>query len=325
MAGPLLQVQNLQTYFFTEEGVVKSVNNVSFDIYPGETVGVVGESGCGKSVTALSILQLIKTPGEIVGGKILFNSEDLLEKTKKEILKIRGNHISMIFQDPMTSLNPAFTIGNQIMEVITLHQKKNKKEATELTINMLRKVGIPEPERRIHEYPHQISGGMKQRVMIAMALSCNPQLLIADEPTTALDVTVQKQILDLMKQLKDDFGTAIMLITHDLGVVAEICSRVIVMYAGNVVEYADVKSLFESPQHPYTLGLINSIPKITESRERLQTIEGYVPSANRTTVGCGFLPRCQYTDEQCRTTQPELQKIGEGHYVRCWHPLNENR
>ena len=320
MSDPLLRLSNLQTHFFTEEGVVRAVDGVDFEIYGGETLGVVGESGCGKSVTALSIMRLIPDPpGKIVGGEIIFEGQNLLEKSDSEMRRIRGNDISMIFQEPMTSLNPVYTVGDQIAEAIELHQKKKKKEALELAVEMLKKVGIPLPEQRVHEYPHQLSGGMRQRVMIAMALSCNPRILLADEPTTALDVTIQAQILELMKELRDDFGTAIMMITHDLGVIAEVCDRVVVMYAGKVVEYAEVKTLFKKPQHPYTWGLMNSIPKLTEQKKRLMTIEGVVPDADKIPEGCSFHPRCQFADDKCRDHEPEIQETESEHYVRCWY------
>lgn len=317
----LLKLEDLQTYFYTDDGVVKSVDGVSFDIFKGETLGVVGESGCGKSVTSLSIMRLIPIPpGKIAGGHIWFDGEDLVKKTEAEMRKIRGNDISMIFQEPMTSLNPVYTVGDQISEVIILHQKVSKKEALEQTVEMLRKVGIPSPEKRVHEYPHQLSGGMRQRVMIAMALSCNPKLLIADEPTTALDVTIQAQILELMKELKDEFNTAIMLITHDLGVVAEVCDRIAVMYAGKIVEYSDVETIFGRPQHPYTWGLLKSIPKLEGHVGRLMTIEGVVPSPLNLPKGCTFNPRCRFSTDKCRESMPDIHEIRPGHSVRCWHP-----
>ncbi len=317
----LLQLDDLKTYFYTEDGVVKAVDGVTFEIYKGETLGVVGESGCGKSVTSLSIMRLIPNPpGKIEGGHIWFEGEDLVSKSGSEMRKIRGNDISMIFQEPMTSLNPVFTVGDQIAEAIILHQKVSKKEAIEKAIEMLRKVGIPSPEKRVYEYPHQLSGGMRQRVMIAMALSCNPKLLIADEPTTALDVTIQAQILELMKELKDEFNTAIMMITHDLGVVAEVCDRVAVMYAGKVVEYSDVKTIFGRPQHPYTWGLLKSIPKLEGNPERLMTIEGVVPNPLYLPEGCKFHPRCRFATDKCRESEPEIEDLKPGHSVRCWYP-----
>lgn len=316
---PLLSVRGLKTYFQSEEGLVPAVDGVSFDLKKGGTLGIVGESGSGKSVTSLSIMRLIPSPpGKIVDGEILFEGEDLLKKSPAEMRKIRGNDISMIFQEPMTSLNPVFTIGDQIMEAIILHQKLDKKEAREKAIDMLRLVGIPEPQRRVDEYPHQLSGGMRQRVMIAMALSCNPKLLIADEPTTALDVTIQAQILDLMRKLRDELGTSIILITHDLGVIAEMVEEVIVMYAGKIVERTDVRSLFRDPKHPYTEGLLGSLPKLGEKADRLQTIEGVVPSPFNMPTGCRFHPRCQYARDICREEQPELLTLGEGHEAACF-------
>jgi len=319
VAEKLLEVRGLKTYFYTEDGVVPAVDGVDFSINKGETIGIVGESGCGKSVTSLSIMRLIPNPpGKIVDGEIIFEGSDLLKKTEAEMRKIRGNEISMIFQEPMTSLNPVFTIGNQIIEAIVLHQNLDKAAAREKAIEMLRLVGIPSPERRVDEYPHQLSGGMRQRVMIAMALSCNPKLLIADEPTTALDVTIQAQILDLMRQLRDEFGTSIMLITHDLGVVAELAEKVVVMYAGKIVERADVKLLFGDPMHPYTLGLLGSIPKLTVEQERLQVIEGVVPDPAYMPKGCRFHPRCQDAQEICKVEEPELLTHRPGHEVACW-------
>ncbi len=319
MADRLLEVQGLKTYFYTEDGVVPAVDGVDFSIDRGETLGIVGESGCGKSVTSLSIMRLIPDPpGKIVDGEIFFEGSDLLKKTEAEMRKIRGNDISMIFLEPMTSLNPVFTIGNQIIEAIVLHQNLDKGAAREKAIEMLRLVGIPSPEKRVDEYPHQLSGGMRQRVMIAMALSCNPKLLIADEPTTALDVTIQAQILDLMRHLRDEFGTSIMLITHDLGVIAELAERVVVMYAGKIVERADVKLLFGDPMHPYTLGLLGSIPKLTEQQSRLQVIDGVVPDPAFMPQGCRFHPRCKEVQEICRVEEPELVKRTPGHEVACW-------
>lgn len=317
----LLQLEDLKTYFYTEDGVVKAVDGVNFEIYKGETLGVVGESGCGKSVTSLTIMRLIPNPpGKIAGGHIWFEGEDLVTKSEADMRKIRGNEISMIFQEPMTSLNPVYTVGDQISEAIILHQKLSKKDAMEKAVEMLRKVGIPSPEKRVHEYPHQLSGGMRQRVMIAMALSCNPKLLIADEPTTALDVTIQAQILELMKQLKDEFNTAIMLITHDLGVVAEVCQRVAVMYAGKVVEYSNVQNIFGNPQHPYTWGLLKSIPKLDSPVKRLMVIDGVVPNPLHLPEGCKFHPRCRFATDKCRQEEPEIKDIKPGHSVRCWYP-----
>jgi peptide/nickel transport system ATP-binding protein/oligopeptide transport system ATP-binding protein len=315
----LVEVKNLQTYFYTEEGVVKAVDGVDYEIYPGETLGIVGESGCGKSVTSLSIMRLVESPpGKIEGGEINFQGKDLTKLSEKEMRKIRGNDISMIFQEPMTSLNPVYTVGDQIIEAIMLHKGVKRKEARQQAIEMLQKVGIPLPEQRVDEYPHQLSGGMRQRVMIAMALSCDPQLLIADEPTTALDVTIQAQILELMNSLKESYGMAIMMITHDLGVIAEVSDRVAVMYAGKVVEYTDVDSLFEDPKHPYTWGLMNSIPKLDKDVERLDAIPGSVPSPLNFPEGCKFNTRCPLAEGKCFTDEPELIDAEAGHKVRCW-------
>ena len=319
----LLQAQGLKTYFFTFEGVAKAVDDVSFYLDTGETLGLVGESGCGKSVTALSIMRLIpEPPGRIVSGKILFDGVKLLDLTTKQMRDIRGNRISMIFQEPMTSLNPVYTIGNQISEMFILHEKLSKRESWEKSIEMLRKVQIPAAEKRVHEYPHQLSGGMRQRAMIAMALSCNPEILIADEPTTALDVTIQAQIIELMLQLKEDFNAAIILITHDLGVIAEIAQRVVVMYAGKVVEEGQTITIFEEPKHPYTQGLLKSIPKLGErsrhGRERLKEIEGIVPSLYELPPGCSFYPRCPQRMALCQEHVPELIDTGGNHRVSCW-------
>ncbi len=318
MSEKLVEIRNLRTHFYTEDGVVPAVDGVSLYIKRGETLGVVGESGCGKSVTSLSIMRLIPNPpGKIVGGEILFNGENLLKKPEAEMRKIRGNEVSMIFQEPMTSLNPVFTVGDQIAEAIQLHQGLHYKAALAKAVEMLRLVGIPEPQKRIHNYPHQMSGGMRQRIMIAMALSCNPKLLIADEPTTALDVTIQAQILELMKKLKKELGMAIMLITHDLGVVAEMCERVVVMYAGKVVEESDVVSLFKDPLHPYTEGLLQSVPRLDEQREKLHVIEGVVPNPMNMPEGCRFHPRCPHAEDRCKQVEPALEKVGEGRYVAC--------
>jgi len=316
----LIDVNDLQTYFHTEEGTVKAVDGVSFEIYPGETLGVVGESGCGKSVTSLSIMRLIESPpGQIENGEILFNGKDLTKLSQKEMRKIRGNDISMIFQEPMTSLNPVYTVGDQIMEAILIHKDVNKKQARQEAIDMLRKVGIPLPEQRVDEYPHQLSGGMRQRIMIAMALSCDPQLLIADEPTTALDVTIQAQILELMNSLKREFGMAIMMITHDLGVIAEVSDRVAVMYAGKIVEYTDVKTLYADPKHPYTWGLMHSIPHIEKDLDRLEAIPGNVPNPLNFPTGCKYNTRCPFATDKCRTDEPDIVEVEEGHHVACWH------
>jgi oligopeptide/dipeptide ABC transporter ATP-binding protein len=323
MNDNLVEVKNLKTYFFTDDGVVPAVDGVDFSIKKGETLGIVGESGCGKSVTSLSLLRLVPNPpGKIVDGEMYFKGENLLEKSESEMRKIRGNDISMIFQEPMTSLNPVFTVGEQISEAIELHQGLNKRDALAKAVEMLKLVGIPSAEQRVHEYPHQMSGGMRQRVMIAMALSCNPALLIADEPTTALDVTIQAQILELMKDLKERLGTAIMLITHDLGVVAEMAENVLVMYAGKVVEYADVKTIFKNPKHPYTVGLLGSIPRLDQPKEKLYVIEGVVPNPFNMPSGCRFHPRCPEAREICKTKEPELLHI-DGQQVRCWKYTDE--
>lgn len=322
MNQDLIQVGDLHTYFYTDEGVVKAVDGVDFSIGKGSTLGLVGESGCGKSVTALSILRLIQQPpGRIVRGRILFNNENLLDFSEQQMRKIRGNSISMIFQEPMTSLNPVFRIGDQISEVIRLHQAVSNRDAWDFSLEMLHKVGISDPERRIQEYPHQMSGGMRQRVMIAMALSCNPKMMIADEPTTALDVTIQAQILDLMNKLKEDFGTAILLITHNLGVVAEMAQYVAVMYAGKIVEHADVVELFNNPKHPYTQGLLESLPAINlpvPEDKQLKTIPGIVPSLSDLPEGCHFQERCFRCLDVCGKKSPMLFDVGSGHLVRCW-------
>ncbi|WRO23454.1 ABC transporter ATP-binding protein [Metallumcola ferriviriculae] len=319
LAEKLLQVKNLKTHFFTKEGVVKAVDGVDFDVEKGQTLGIVGESGSGKTITVMSLLRLIpQPPGKIVDGEVLFKGEDLLKKTEKQMRKIRGNEISMIFQDPMTSLNPVMTVGQQIIEAVTYHQKVTKKKARKKAIEALGLVGIPEPSQRVDDYPHQFSGGMRQRAMIAMALACNPELLIADEPTTALDVTIQAQILELMQKLQSDLGTSILLITHDLGVVAESCHQVLVMYAGNPVEKADVESIFEKPRHPYTLGLLHSLPKLgEEQRERLRPIEGNPPNLSSLPDGCNFAPRCDRAEEICLKSEPRVKEVEPGHWVSC--------
>ncbi|WP_027339343.1 ABC transporter ATP-binding protein [Halonatronum saccharophilum] len=325
MSEKILEVNNLKTHFFINKGVVKAVDGVSFSINKGETLGIVGESGSGKSVTSSSVMRLIPTPpGKIVDGEILFKGENILNKSMDEFRKIRGNEIAMIFQEPMTSLNPVYTIGDQIAEAIQLHQGLDKKEALKKAVGMLEKVGIPAPEDRVHEHPHQLSGGMRQRVMIAMALSCNPELLIADEPTTALDVTIQAQILELMRELRDEFNTAIMLITHDLGVIAEVADKVAVMYGGRVVEQTDVKTLFKNPKHPYTAGLINSIPTLEGDSGRLEPIEGNVPDPFSFPEGCKFANRCPFATDECMTKEPQLEKAEKGHDVRChrWENLD---
>jgi oligopeptide/dipeptide ABC transporter ATP-binding protein len=314
----LVDIRNLKTHFFTDDGVVKAVDGVTFPIYRGKTLGVVGESGCGKSVTALSTMRLIAPPGRIVDGQIIFDGKDIAQLPETEMRKIRGRDISMIFQEPMTSLNPVFTVGYQIAEAVMLHLKKSKSEAREHTIKMLDKVRIPSASTRVDEYPHQMSGGMRQRVMIAMALACNPKLLIADEPSTALDVTIQAQILDLMRDLQKEFGMSIMIITHDLGVVAELADHVAVMYASKVVEYAPVKELFAHPLHPYTLGLFRSRPSLaTKKGERLNVIAGSVPNPLRFPAGCKFHPRCPSAVERCKTVEPDLRELRPGHWVAC--------
>ncbi len=320
---PLLEVDALKTYFYARDGIVRAVDGVSFHVFPGETLAVVGESGCGKSVTSLSILRLIASPpGKIVGGRLLFEGRDLLHLTEDEMRSVRGNEISMIFQEPMTSLNPVLTIGRQIAEALRLHRGMSGKEALARAVEMLTLVKIPEAARRIDQYPHQLSGGMRQRVMIAMALACNPRLLIADEPTTALDVTIQAQILDLMRELKEKTGAAIVLITHDLGVVAEMAQRVVVMYAGRKVEEATVDDLFAHPRHPYTEGLLKSIPRLeaaqAEQHSRLAEIPGTVPSLKEEIAGCLFAPRCAYATERCRREYPPLEAKGSGHFAACW-------
>ena len=321
---PLLAVEDLRTWFYTRDGIVRAVDGVSCAVYPGETLAVVGESGCGKSVTSLSILRLIASPpGKIVSGRLLFEGRDLLELSEDAMRAIRGNEISMIFQEPMTSLNPVFTIGHQIGETLELHQGMDRRRATARAIEMLQLVKIPEPERRVRQYPHELSGGMRQRVMIAMALSCNPKLLIADEPTTALDVTIQAQILDLMRELKAETGAAIILITHDLGVVAEMAQRVVVMYAGRKVEEAPVDALFARPLHPYTNGLLGSIPRLAEAaeggeRKRLVEIPGMVPSLKEVVPGCLFAPRCPHATARCAAEYPPLEEKSAGHWVACW-------
>jgi len=322
---PLIEIENLKTYFYTEDGVVRAVDGVDFTIEEEKTLGVVGESGCGKSVTALSIMGLIQIPpGKIEEGEILYHrngkSKDLTELNPKgkEYRSIRGNEIAMIFQEPMTSLNPVYTIGNQIIEAITLHQHLRKKDARKKAIEMLHAVGIPLPEQRIDDYPHQLSGGMRQRAMIAMALSCNPSLLIADEPTTALDVTIQAQVLDLMNDLRKDFRTAIMFITHDLGVIADMADDVVVMYLGKIVEGSDVRSVFHDPKHPYTQGLMNSIPSLATKKERLVPIRGVVPDPFEVPPGCGFEPRCPHAMDVCKTQIPPLKEVVSHHWGACW-------
>lgn len=320
---PLLEINELATSFFTKGEEIRAVNQVSLTLKPGEILGLVGESGCGKSATAHSILRLIPSPpGKIVSGEIRYRGKDLLQLTEKEMRRIRGNQISMIFQEPMTALNPVFTVGNQIGEVFRVHRGMSRREALQASIEMLKKVRMPEPEKRAREYPHQLSGGMRQRVMIAMALACEPELLIADEPTTALDVTIQAQILDLMRDLQRDLNTAVVLITHDLGVVAEMADRVAVMYAGEIVEETDVRTIFKKPLHPYTRGLIGSIPVLGDLKDNLTTIPGVVPSLIDLPVGCRFASRCtariEYGLEICLEKKPSLLEVAADHKVRCW-------
>jgi len=314
----VLEVKNLKTVFFTNSGLFKAVDDVSFTVKRGETLAIVGESGCGKSVTALSLMRLVPDPpGRIVGGSVTLEGTDLLALNEAEMRAVRGNRISMIFQEPMTSLNPVMRIGDQIVEAVRLHRNIPAREARTIAVEMLRLVRIPEPARRAKEYPHQLSGGMRQRAMIAMALACRPALLIADEPTTALDVTIQAQILELMRDLKASTGIAIILITHDLGVVAEICDHVAVMYAGEIVEYAPVGALFAAPQHPYTIGLLGSIPRLDAKAEELAAIEGMVPDMAELPTGCRFAPRCPFVRERCRQASPPLAVVGAGHRSRC--------
>ena len=315
----LLEVKNLRTYFYTDDGIAKAVDGVSFSLEKGETLGIVGESGCGKSVTALSIMRLL--PGhtaKIESGEILFSGKDITRLNEKEMRRIRGNEISMIFQEPMTSLNPSYTCGNQITEAITAHLNISGKEAKDKAVNILRAAGISNPEKRLNEYPHQLSGGIRQRVMIAIALSCNPKILIADEPTTALDVTVQAQILDLMKKLQADAGMGLILITHDLGVIAEMSDNVVVMYASKVVEYGSAEEIFYNPKHPYTIALLESIPRLTTEKGRLPSIEGTVPSSLNYPAGCRFAARCKEADAGCGIEDPPASRISDGHYSFCW-------
>lgn len=314
----ILEVNDLTTYFFTDKGVVKAVDGNSFVLKEGQTLGIVGESGCGKSITAMSILNLIERPGKIVKGSIKFNGEELVGISEKKLRHYRGNEISMIFQEPMTSLNPVFRVGDQIGESLVLHQNMNKKEAHEKAIELIKLVGIPRPEKVVRDYPHQLSGGMRQRVMIAMALACNPKILIADEPTTALDVTIQAQILSLMNDLQKKTNTAIMLITHDLGVVAQMADHVIVMYSGKIVESASAIQLFENPKHPYTIGLLDSIPNLDEDKERLNSIEGVVPNPFELPDGCYFAPRCKHAMDICWKKQPQDTVVGTNHTTKCF-------
>ncbi|MDQ0350476.1 peptide/nickel transport system ATP-binding protein [Alkalibacillus filiformis] len=319
MSDVILELEDLHTHFFTDSGEIPAVDGVSFKVHKGEVVGVVGESGCGKSVTSLSIMQLVPSPpGKIVSGQINFKGENLAQATEKRMRQVRGNEISMIFQEPMTSLDPLYTIGNQLIEAIRMHRKMSKKEAKRKAIDMLNLVGIPRPSEVVDEYPHQLSGGMRQRVMIAMAMSCDPEVLIADEPTTALDVTIQAQILDLMRGLNKEHNTGILLITHDLGIVAEMCDRVVVMYAGQVVEEGSVREILKDPKHPYTKGLIRSLPKIHEKEQKLYSIPGTVPKVSMEHVGCRFAPRCEYTFDRCFSDDPELYETDVERRSRCF-------
>jgi oligopeptide/dipeptide ABC transporter ATP-binding protein len=319
MSGAILQVEELQTQFTTDDGVVRAVDGVSFEVHAGETLALVGESGSGKSVTALSILRLLPEPaGRVAGGRVILHGRDLLALPPAAMRRVRGREISMVFQEPMTSLNPVFTCGDQIVEALVLHERMGGREARSRAVELLRQVGIPAPEQRVAEYPHQLSGGMRQRVMIAMALACRPALLIADEPTTALDVTIQAQILDLLCRLQEELGMAVLLITHDLGVVAETADRVAVLYAGQVVESCDVEALFRRTRHPYTAGLLASLPRLGSRGHRLRAIPGQVPDAACFPVACRFHPRCPAALERCRTVDPPLETLDGGHQSRCW-------
>ncbi len=321
-AQPLLEVSNLKTYFFTEDGIVKAVDGVDFHVNPGEVLGLVGESGCGKSVTSLSIMRLVGIPGRVLEGEVKFEGRNLLSLSEAEMVEMRGNRMSMIFQQPQTSLNPVFTVGDQVAEVFQIHRDMGKEESWERAVELLRLVGIPDPEKKAYAFPHEMSGGQAQRVMIAMALALNPQLLIADEPTTALDVTIQAQILDLLRDLGERMGTSVILITHDLGVIAEMADRVAVMYAGRIVEQTDVETLFAQPLHPYTVGLIDSIPVLGKVKDRLDVIPGTVPNLVNLPSGCRFAPRCRPRLEHnltiCTEVEPELRPILPDHSVRCW-------
>lgn len=315
----ILEIKDLCVEFKTSEGTVQAVDYLNYTLHKGEKLGIVGESGSGKSVSSLGMLQLIPNPpGRITAGEILYKDRDLVKLSKKEMQKIRGNEISMIFQEPMTSLNPIIKCGKQIAESLILHRGAKKKEAMEAAIELMKAVGIANPEVRAHEYPHQMSGGMRQRVMIAMALACQPQILIADEPTTALDVTIQAQILDLIRDMNETMGTSVIFITHDLGVVSELCDTVIVMYTGHIVEQAPVGELFNDPKHPYTVGLLNAIPHITKERKPLITIEGMVPNPTERIAGCSFSPRCRHAAERCRRENPPVMQLSQDHLVRCW-------
>jgi oligopeptide transport system ATP-binding protein len=324
---PLLQVKDLRTHFYTEEGLVKAVDGVSYDVQEGETLALVGESGCGKSISALSLLKLIPIPpGRIVSGEVLFEGEDLMKLNEDEIRKIRGNRISMVFQEPMTSLNPVLTIGKQMTEALELHLKLNKEAATARAVQLLEMVGVAEAERRIGDYPHQFSGGMRQRVMIAMAMACNPKLLIADEPTTALDVTIQAQVLEVMARLSREFGTAVIIITHNLGVVARYADRVNVMYAGRIIEMASAAEVYANPRHPYTLGLLKSVPRLDQvTDQKLVPIEGLPPDLGHLPPGCAFYARCTYRIDQCKEEYPPLSLVGENHYAACWVDTTKER
>ena len=323
----LLQVKDLRTHFFTDEGVVRAVDGISYDVQEGETMGLVGESGCGKSVSALSILRLIPSPpGKIVGGEVWFDGQDLLKVNEEEIRHVRGNRIAMIFQEPMTSLNPVLTIGRQITEALELHLKMNRNAANRRAVELLEMVGIPEAHSRLNDYPHQFSGGMRQRVMIAMALSCNPKLLLADEPTTALDVTIQAQILEILARLSSEFKTAVIIITHNLGVVARYADRVNVMYAGKIVESGSAREIYGRPRHPYTLGLLRSVPRLDEARrDKLVPIEGLPPDLANIPPGCSFYPRCSYHIDRCRQEEPPLMLVDEKHYAACWVDVRQGR
>jgi oligopeptide transport system ATP-binding protein len=314
--APLLEVRDLKTCFFTQDGVVHAVNGISYDLSEGETLGIVGESGCGKSVSVLSVMRLIpEPPGRIVGGEVLFEGQDLLKMNSNEIRRVRGNRIAMIFQDPMTSLNPVLSIGRQVSEALELHMGMDRVQGRRRTTELLEMVGIPQAADRFDDYPHQFSGGMRQRVMIAMALSCNPQILIADEPTTALDVTIQAQIIDLVKRLRDEIGTAIIWITHDLGIIAGLAEKVVVMYAGYIIERAGVRDVYGDPRHPYTMGLLGSLPRLDEVRgDRLTSIDGLPPDL----IGCPFYPRCSYHIDRCLEEMPPLEPVGLDHAIACW-------
>ncbi|MDP4552287.1 ABC transporter ATP-binding protein [Alkalihalobacillus macyae] len=325
MEQPVLNVSKLETHFFTDDGEIPAVDSVDFHINKGEVLGIVGESGSGKSVTSLSIMQLIQAPGKVVGGEITYKGENLLTKSEKEMRKIRGNEIGMIFQEPMTSLNPVFRIGNQLIEGIRIHKKWSKKKSWEHAISILKLVGLPRAEELMNEYPHQLSGGMRQRVMIAMAMACDPEVLIADEPTTALDVTIQAQILELMKKLNRETNTSIILITHDLGVVAEICDRIVVMYSGKIVEQGKTSDIFQQPKHPYTIGLIESVPDVRVRKDRLYSIPGNVPKPGSIHKGCHFAPRCSFAFDKCFEEDPVLLETGSNQQARCWLHEDEKK